>query len=184
MPSPALLLDRDGVINVDYGYVHSREKFNFIDGIFELARHARQQEYKLVVITNQSGIARGYYTENDFNHLTDWMCEQFLAAGAPIDRVYYCPYHPTDGLGQYLKEDYSRKPNPGMILQAQNELSLDLSRSVIVGDKLSDIQAGNAAGVGSNLLFSHECSFDSKAFNYKLITNLRDVKPYLKKSKQ
>ena len=179
MSSFALFLDRDGVINVDYGYVYRREEFDFIDGIFEVARHARKKRYKLVVVTNQSGIARGFYTERDFHYLTDWMCEQFLAANAPIDKVYYSPYHPTEGLGQYLKNDYSRKPNPGMLLQAQSEFSIDLSRSILIGNKMSDIQAGNAAGVSKNLLFANEHPVGLSTLNYNLVTNLHDVIPHL-----
>jgi len=177
----ALFLDRDGVINHNHGYVHKREDFDFIDGIFDVARYAYEQNYTLVVITNQAGIARGYYTEEQFHQLTDWMCEQFSAAGAPIERVYFSPYHPTAGLGNYLKDDDSRKPHPGMILQAQKDLSIDLSRSVLIGDKASDIQAGAAAGVGTNLLFAAERPNELGDFNYELIGTLREAIPYLQR---
>lgn len=181
MLNPALILDRDGVINYDYGYVYTREKFDFIDGIFEVARYAYEQKYKIIIITNQSGIGRGYYTEKDFDLLTDWMCQQFLIAGAPIDRVYFSPCHPTDGVGAYAKDDYFRKPHPGMILQAQNDFSIDLTRSVLVGDRVTDIQAGNAAGVGTNLLFADGWPFNSMMFNCNLITSLYDVIPFIEK---
>jgi D-glycero-D-manno-heptose 1,7-bisphosphate phosphatase len=131
----AVFLDRDGVINHNHGYVHKCEDFDFIEGIFDVVRQAVEQNYKLIVITNQAGIARGFYTEEQFHQLTDWMCEQFSAAGAPISRVYFSPYHPTAGIGKYLKDDVSRKPHPGMILQAQNDLEIDLNRSVLIGDK-------------------------------------------------
>ena len=88
----ALLLDRDGVINVDHGYVHHPENFEFIEGIFEVARAARSRDYKLVVITNQAGIARGYYSEKQFHLLTAWMCNEFSNSGAPIDKVYFPPF--------------------------------------------------------------------------------------------
>lgn len=180
----ALFLDRDGVINHNHGYVHKRENFDFIEGIFDVARYAYAQNYKLVVITNQAGIARGYYTEEQFHQLTDWMCQQFSAAGAPIERVYFSPYHPTAGLGQYLKDDASRKPQPGMILQAQKDLSIDLSRSVLIGDKVSDIQAGTAANVGTNLLFAAKRPHGLGGINYELIATLREAIPYFQRGVQ
>jgi D-glycero-D-manno-heptose 1,7-bisphosphate phosphatase len=182
MPHPAVFLDRDGVININHGHVHKREDFDFIDGIFDVARHAHQQDYRLVVITNQAGIGRGYYTVDDFHQLTDWMCEQFSAAGAPIDQVYFSPYHPTAGIGEYLKDDYSRKPHPGMILQARTELDLELGTSVLIGDKASDIQAGIAAGVGRNLLFAPQRLEELDGLDYETIATLHEALPYLPSS--
>jgi D-glycero-D-manno-heptose 1,7-bisphosphate phosphatase len=180
----ALFLDRDGVINLNHSYVYKCEDFDFIEGIFDVVKYANEQDFKLIVITNQAGIARGYYTEEQFHQLTYWMCGQFSAAGVQIDRVYFSPYHPTEGIGKYLKDDLSRKPHPGMILQAQNELSIDLSCSVLIGDKVSDIQAGSAAGVGTNLLFAAERPNGSDALKYTLITTLRDAIPYLQRGVQ
>lgn len=177
----ALFLDRDGVINRNYGYVHKREDFDFIEGIFDVAQYACKKSYKLVVITNQAGIARGYYTEEQFHQLTDWMRLQFSAAGAPIIQVYFSPYHPTAGLGKYLKDDFSRKPHPGMIRQAQKDLSIDLNRSVLIGDKVSDIQAGIAAGVGKNLLFAAERPSELDGVNYEFIASLREAISYLQR---
>jgi D-glycero-D-manno-heptose 1,7-bisphosphate phosphatase len=156
MQQRALFLDRDGVINVNHDYVHRRENFEFVEGIFDLARAANAQQYKLVVITNQAGIGRGLYSEQQFHQLTDWMCDQFASQRAPIARVYFSPFHPTEGRGEYKKDDVSRKPRPGMVLQAQREFNLDLESSILIGDKASDIQAGVAAGVGCNILFSQE----------------------------
>lgn len=184
MSFPAVFLDRDGVINHNHGYVHKHEDFDFIDGIFDVARHAYEQNYKLVVITNQAGIARGYYSEEQFHQLTDWMCQKFSAAGAPISRVYFSPYHPTAGLGKYLKDDISRKPHPGMLLQAQKDLSIDLSCSVLIGDKVSDIQAGTTAGVGANLLFAAERPKELDGLKYELIATLGEAKPYLQRGVQ
>ena len=175
----AVFLDRDGVINHNHGYVHKREDFDFIEGVFAVARHAHFPGYKLVVITNQSCIARGYYTEVQFLQLTDWMCERFLAEGAPIERVYFSPYHSTAGLGQYLKDDFSLKPHPRMIHQAQKELSIDLSSSVLIGDKVSDIQAGIAAGVGTNLLFTVDRPSELDGFSYELIATMHEAIKYL-----
>lgn len=154
--SRALFLDRDGVINVNHGYVHSTDNFDFIDGIFELAKIASSGGYRIVVVTNQAGIGRGYYSERQFQELTDWMCAQFEQRGAPIDKVYFSPYHPTAGIGEYRKVEDTRKPGPGMIFRAERELGLSLRRSILIGDQPSDIQAGIAAGVGRNLLFSSD----------------------------
>jgi D-glycero-D-manno-heptose 1,7-bisphosphate phosphatase len=149
---PALFLDRDGVINVDHAYVHRREDFEFLPGIFSLVRAARSRGHKVVVVTNQAGIGRGLYTEAQFAGLTAWMLGEFQAQGAPIDRVYHCPSHPTAGIGVYRVDSPLRKPRPGMLLLARDELGIDLAASTLVGDKLSDMQAGMAAGVGHNIL--------------------------------
>ncbi|NCU38315.1 D-glycero-beta-D-manno-heptose 1,7-bisphosphate 7-phosphatase [Candidatus Saccharibacteria bacterium] len=175
MSRPALFLDRDGVINVDHGYVSKPEQFDFIEGIFDLVVAANQTGYLTVVVTNQAGIGRGYYTEADFHRLTDWMCRQFAMRGAQIDAVYYCPSHPEHGIGEYRKDDDCRKPAPGMLLQAQNELDIDLKRSVLVGDKLSDIQAGERAGVEILIYYGDE----SCDVNSTRITRLSQVVPYL-----
>jgi D-glycero-D-manno-heptose 1,7-bisphosphate phosphatase len=151
--SRALFLDRDGVINVDRGYVCSPEQFQLVDGITDLCRHAVGLGYMLIVATNQAGIGRGYYTEAEFLALTDWMCDAFRERGAPISKVYYCPFHPEFGVGEYRRESACRKPAPGMILKAAREFDVDLPRSVLVGDKESDIKAGVAAGVGCNVLY-------------------------------
>lgn len=180
MSFPALLLDRDGVINKNYGYVHKPECFHFVDGIFNLARGAHEKGYKIVVITNQAGIGRGYYTEDQFHQLTAWMCRKFLSNGVPISGVYFSPYHPTEGLGCYLRDDVSRKPRPGMVLQAQQDLSLDLKHSVLVGDKASDILAGLAAGVGTNLLFSAARPSELSDAHYEIISTLEEVIPFLR----
>jgi D-glycero-D-manno-heptose 1,7-bisphosphate phosphatase len=148
----ALFLDRDGVINVDKGHVHRPEAFEFISGIFELCRAAQDQGYLLVVVTNQAGIARGYYSEDEFLELTRWMTDLFAEKNVYFTRLYYCPYHPVLGVGKYKYDSPDRKPNPGMLLRAQSELNLDLASSILIGDKASDIQAGAAAGVGTRVL--------------------------------
>jgi D-glycero-D-manno-heptose 1,7-bisphosphate phosphatase len=152
----ALFLDRDGVINVDRGYVHCRDEFQFQEGIFELCGAAQALGYLLVVVTNQAGIARGFYTEAEFHELTTWMTRRFAEEHIEIARVYYCPYHPVHGLGSYRYDSPDRKPNPGMILRASADFDLDLTASLLLGDHLSDIQAGKAAGVGTTILLRHE----------------------------
>ncbi len=143
----ALFLDRDGVINHDSGYTSSIENFQFIDGIFDLCRAAKQLGYLIIVVTNQAGIGRGYYTEADFLKLTEWMCKRFEAEGAPITEVFYCPYHPEYGEGNYKKESFDRKPNPGMLLRAAEKYNIDLVHSIMIGDKDSDMQAASKAGI-------------------------------------
>lgn len=149
----ALFLDRDGVINHDAGYTHRWEQFVFVDGIFDLCRYAHAQGFLLFVVTNQAGIGRGYYGEDDFHALTARMCERFAIEGAPIAKVYFDPTHPEHGIGQYRRASVMRKPEPGMLLQAAAEFGISLPDSVLIGDKDSDIRAGLAAGVRCNLLY-------------------------------
>ena len=182
MSRPALFLDRDGVINIDHAYVFKMEDFYFVDGIFELCRRAKECGFLICVVTNQAGIGRGYYTEADFLRLADWMCEVFRNEGAAIDKVYFCPTHPEHGIGDYKVDSIFRKPGPGMILQAAEELDIELAKSVLVGDKDSDIQAGLAAGVGCNLLYRPGQTMSSNWFGVtEVISNLQEVVPFLEK---
>lgn len=152
MSHPAAFLDRDGVINVDHGYTYRIEDFAFVPGALDAATRLHRAGYTLVVVTNQSGIGRGLYSEADFARLTHWMSAQFSAAGAPLAGVYWCPHHPTDAQGIYRRDCDCRKPAPGLLLQAARELDLDRSRSILFGDKRSDLQAGVAAGVPQRVL--------------------------------
>lgn len=176
MKWPALFLDRDGVINVDHGYVHDPENFEFIDGIFDLVREANFRNYKVIVVTNQAGIGRGYYTEHQFHVLTQWMLSQFALRNTHIDHVYFCPFHPSDGIGKYRCESELRKPAPGMLLKAKDEHRLDLASSILVGDKLSDMQAGQRAGVGR--LFYYGDDYFSE--NVSSVTRLEEITKYLR----
>jgi D-glycero-D-manno-heptose 1,7-bisphosphate phosphatase len=162
-PRPALFLDRDGIVNVDRGYVHRREQFEFVPGIFDLARHAAEIGWPVVVVTNQAGIGRGLFGEAAYQDLTRWMCERFAAERAPIARVYHCPYHPDFGLGEYRVDHPWRKPRPGMILQAAADLGLDLPASALVGDKRSDIVAAAAAGIELRILVGAADAVDAPA---------------------
>ena len=145
--SKAVFLDRDGIINVDKGYVYKIEDFHFMDGIFDRLKDYQKQGYLLIIITNQAGIGRGYYTEEDFHILNEWMLNEFEIRGIHITKVYYCPYHPIHGVGTYKIDSYDRKPNPGMILKAEKEFNIDLSESILIGDKETDLEAGRRAGV-------------------------------------
>jgi D-glycero-D-manno-heptose 1,7-bisphosphate phosphatase len=155
MAARALLLDRDGVVNIDHGYVGTVERFAFMDGILPLARRAVDLGYRIAIATNQSGIARGRYDEAGFQALTGWMAERFAAAGAPLAAVFHCPYLAGAALPAYDRDSVWRKPAPGMILEAQRHLGLDLARSVFIGDQPTDMAAARAAGVGQRLLLDH-----------------------------
>src|SRR5579884_234218 len=152
----ALFLDRDGVVNVEKNYVFRIEDFEFCPGIFSLCRTAQQQGYAIVIATNQSGIARRLYTEEDFVRLTDWMLQRFRSEGVEVAKVYYSPFHPDHGVGEYRRDSEDRKPRPGMLLRAMEELQLDLTQCVLVGDRDSDIEAGISAGIGRNILLSED----------------------------
>lgn len=144
---PAAFIDRDGVINEERNYVHKVDDFVFLPGVFEGIQRLKRAGYLLVVVTNQAGIGRGYYTESDFHQLTEYMCRILAERGAGVDGVYFCPHHPEAGEGEYRLNCNCRKPQPGLLLQAAAELKIDLARSVLIGDKLSDVQAGVAAGL-------------------------------------
>lgn len=159
-PRKAVFLDRDGVVNIDHGYVHRIDQFEFLDGIFDLVRQARALGYAVVIVTNQAGIGRGLYTEQDYQVLTAWMQAEFVHQGAPIDRVYHCPDHPEQGLGDYRRDSPLRKPNPGMLLLAAQELNLALAESVMVGDRGSDIVAGQRAGVARTIRVGRAVAHD------------------------
>jgi len=143
----ALFLDRDGVINIDHGYVSKPENFEFVDGILDFIKNAQKKGYLPIVVTNQSGIGRGYYSLEDFEKLTDWMLEKMRQAGIEIDRsqVFYCPHPPEVGCN-------CRKPMPGMLLEAKEHFNIDMKNSWMIGDKQSDIEAAKNAGVGNTYL--------------------------------
>jgi len=141
----AAFLDRDGVINDDKGYVHRPEDFVFLDGALEGLRELQKQGYRLIVVTNQSGIGRGYFSEKEFEALTSHMIAALGQSGVTLAGVYHCPHVPAERTADACD---CRKPAPGMILRAQGELGIDLSRSILCGDKDSDLGAGRAAGVG------------------------------------
>jgi D-glycero-D-manno-heptose 1,7-bisphosphate phosphatase len=149
----ALFLDRDGVINQDCAYCYRPDQFIWIPGVFETVRTARGLGLRVVVVTNQAGIARGYYSEDDFLRLTEWMLARFEAEQADIDAVYFCPYH-VEGRPPYNHDSEMRKPRPGMLLQAAREHRLTLSESLLIGDQETDIAAGRAAGLKRTALLS------------------------------
>lgn len=173
----ALFLDRDGVINHEIGYLSRPEDVRFVDGIFSLCRTAQRLGYRLIVVTNQSGIARGYYTIADFDALTAWMLEQFVREGVTLDAVYYCPYHPEHGIGEFRREHEDRKPGPGMLRRGAAAFDLDLTLSILVGDRCSDIAAARAAGLREAFLLAGTESDCPAA--HRLVVSLAEVEDWL-----
>jgi rfaE bifunctional protein nucleotidyltransferase chain/domain len=144
----AAFLDRDGVINKDRAYVHRWEDFEFLPGAIEGMRRLQDAAYALVIVTNQSGMARGYYTENQYQELTTALRNELARQGVRLDGVYHCPHHPRGTVAELAIACNCRKPAPGMVLQAVRELGLSLPDSLLIGDKPGDIEAARAAGVG------------------------------------
>ncbi len=151
-PRRALLLDRDGVINVNHGYVHSPGNTEWVPGIFELVARAHARGYVAIVATNQAGIGRGLYDEAAFLGYTAWMHARFAERGTPLLATFWCPHHPEAGIGDYRVACDCRKPRPGMLLAAIARFDLDPARSMMVGDKQGDLDAAAAAGVPARLL--------------------------------
>ena len=174
----ALFLDRDGIINVDHGYVYKSENFDFVEGIFDLCKDAVALGYKLVVVTNQAGIGRGYYTEEDFWKLMNWVTDRFQDQGLKIEEIYFCPDHPQKGTGQFKRFSIDRKPGPGMLIRAANDLSINLTKSIIVGDSYTDIYAGLAAGLQACIHVGEPVSTDCK--NVYCVKNLFEARKIIK----
>jgi len=158
----ALFLDRDGVINKEYSYVHKIENFEFLEGVFDALKYAQERGYLLIIVTNQAGIGRGYYGEDDFFRLTEWMVEAFRENGIHIDRVYHCPHGPDDGCG-------CRKPGAGMINSAIADFGIDPENSWLIGDKESDILAAVSAGIKNHILVRSGHEIDEKNSKAKYI---------------
>ena len=173
----ALFLDRDGVINVYKSYVYKIEDFEFMDGIFNLCRIFQNKGYLLFIITNQAGIGKGYYSEKELLILNEWMLDEFQSNGIIIKKVNFCPHHPQASIDSYKMDCKCRKPKPGMILKAKKEFNLDLKKSILIGDRPSDIQAGIAAGIEKNFWINtnaikYKCSRGGKIVIVKSVDQI------------
>ncbi len=163
MKNKALFLDRDGVINVDKGYVCKEQNFIFCEGVFEALRHFQTMQYLLIIITNQSGIGRGYYSGDDFEKLNSYMLDELEKQNIHVKKVYHCPHAPEQNC-------QCRKPQPKMILDAVQEFGINAKNSIMVGDKLSDVKAGFNAGVGKLFLIGEQ-----KGEFFKNIKSLQEL---------
>ena len=148
----AVFLDRDGVINVDHGFVHRIEDFEFVPRVHDALKIIREHGYLLILITNQAGVAYGMYTEDDVKILHDWMQRELDKEGLAFDGIYYCPHHPENGVNQYLCDCDCRKPKTGLIRKALADFDIDLKNSYMVGDRPSDIRTGINAGLKGSYL--------------------------------
>ena len=155
-PRKALFLDRDGVININHGYVHTPDNTDWLPGIFDLVATAHASGFLPIVVTNQAGIGRGMYDEASFLAYTAWMHTQFAARGTPLLATYWCPHHPEEGLGDYRVACECRKPRPGMLLGAIKRFDIDPARSLLIGDKQGDLDAAAAADVPAQLLLERD----------------------------
>ena len=169
MPIKTIFLDRDGVINKEVNYLHKIDDFEFVDGIFKACIYFQNLGYKIIIITNQSGISRGYYDESDFEKITKWMLSQFEKNNINILDVFHCPHGP-DSICE------CRKPKPGMLLKAKTKHNIDMKKSWMIGDKENDIKAANNAGIINTILVKSGHNVDEFNSNAKFILDsIKDI---------
>ena len=152
--NPAIFLDRDGTINEEMGYINHPDRFIVFPYVAESIRIFNSLGFVVVVVTNQSGIARGYFPESMVLELHERLLHMMKENGAKIDAIYYCPHHPVEGSGQYRQNCECRKPKPGMIVQAQKELNIDLQKSYMIGDRYKDVEFAKKVGVKSGMVMT------------------------------
>ena len=171
----AVFLDRDGTINEEVNYLHRAEDFAFIPGVPEAIRRLREAGFLVIVATNQSGVARGYFSLEAVEELHRHIQAQLAAAGTTVDGFYICPHHPTSGVGAYRIDCDCRKGNPGMLLQAARDYHLDLGASYMVGDKAADMEAGRRAGCRSLLVMTGYGAQESTSPGAADVPHCRDL---------
>ena len=162
MSIKTIFLDRDGVINKDINYLHKIDDFEFIDGIFDVCLYFQSLGYKIIIITNQSGISRGYYSHSDYQKVTQWMLDQFQYKNINILDVVHCPHGPDSTCD-------CRKPKPGMFLKAKDKHNTDMEKSWMIGDKERDTIAANSAGIDNTILIRSSHRIDEPNSNAKII---------------
>lgn len=176
MKRKAVFFDRDGVINFDKGYVYSQKEFEFCSGIFNLLSYYKSQDYLLFVVTNQSGIARGYYSTQDFLDLTEYMQSEIMKKlGFAFDKIYFCPH---------LEGCQCRKPKTGMFEEANMDFKIDFEKSIMIGDKQSDMQAAQSIGIGKKYFFSLKKPDFSGIDNLIWVIALAQIKDFEEKEKK
>jgi len=168
-----IFLDRDGVINRDIGYLYKIDDFEFIDGIFDSCKYFQAIDYKLIVVTNQSGIARGYYSEEAFNTVTEWMLEQFRGQGIDILDVFFCPHGEKSTCR-------CRKPRPGMLLEAQDKYGINMETSWMIGDKETDVSAANSAGITNTILLKNSINNETDSEGKIILNSISDSYKFIK----
>ena len=174
MEIKTIFLDRDGVINTDIGYLYKISEFEFIEGIFEVCSHFHNLGYKIIIISNQSGIGRGYYSENDFLMLNNWMLTQFENNNISILDTFYCPHTPES----LCK---CRKPKPGMFLEAKNKYNINMEKSWMIGDRETDIKAANLSGISNTILVKTGYHKDKSNSSSKFFSNsIKELKNLVK----
>ena len=162
MSIKTIFLDRDGVINKDINYLHKINDFEFVDGIFDVCLYFQSLGYEIIIITNQSGISRGYYSHSDYQKVTQWMLDQFKYKNINILDVFHCPHGPDSTCD-------CRKPKPGMFLKAKDKHNTDMEKSWMIGDKERDTIAANSAGIDNTILIRSSHRVDEPNSNAKII---------------
>jgi D-glycero-D-manno-heptose 1,7-bisphosphate phosphatase len=181
MKRRAIFLDRDGTLNHDAGYVHRVEDLRLLDNAVAGLTRMAALDYRLFIVTNQAGIARGYFSEADMQAFNQALVARLMAEGIVIDAIYHCPFHPTAGIGRWRRDSPLRKPRPGMMLQAAHEHQLDLVSSFVIGDKTSDVQAGRAAGCRTILISDAARSYDETSRPDFVAVDLLEAAQYVER---
>lgn len=176
----AVFLDRDGTINVEKNYLYKIEDFEFIEGAPEAIKLLNDNGYKVIVVTNQAGVARGYYTEDDVKKLHKYIDGELKKYGAHIDAYYYCPHHPIYGIGEYKVECNCRKPKPGLLERAIEDFGISVENSWLIGDNKTDIEAGNRLNLNTILVITgHGKSYSKYALAKHIFKNLKHAVIYI-----
>ena len=168
-------LDRDGVINYDYGYVHKKSNFKYIENAVNAMSKLNSNGFKIIIVTNQAGIAKGHFTEDEYHSLTEWYVNELKEKKVEIFDIFFCPYHIDSEILKYKKDSFLRKPNPGMFFEAFSKHHIDKNNSFMVGDKVSDIKASLAAGIKNNFLIANESLKSEVLDKTKYVKSLSDA---------
>ncbi|MDA7437934.1 D-glycero-beta-D-manno-heptose 1,7-bisphosphate 7-phosphatase [Candidatus Pseudothioglobus singularis] len=174
MSLKTIFLDRDGIINQEKNYLYKIDDFEFIDGIFDTCRYFQNLDYKIIIITNQSGISRGYYSERDYHILTEWMLSMFTKNNINILDIFHCPHGPDSNCE-------CRKPRPGMFIEAKNKHNINMNKSWMIGDRKRDITAASLAGITNTILVGsgHKIYEENSQTKYHL-NSLNDIRNVIK----